>query len=147
MAMQHEAAIRRLKEIGQGRGYVTLDEVKAALPVETMPPEELGRVVLQLEEAGIEVQLDDDLLRPRPGGEESAPAPERLLPLDGAGEGSVATPPSARPASGVPFSPPPTPGTPGAAPGRSGPFLGRAMAMGGVLLALVVLFLLYAFSR
>ncbi|MEK0083945.1 RNA polymerase sigma factor region1.1 domain-containing protein [Benzoatithermus flavus] len=80
--MQHDLAIRRLKELGQRQGHVTLDQVKSVLPIDTMTPEELGRVAMQLEDAGVEVQLDEDLLRPRSSTREEVASPSRLLPVD-----------------------------------------------------------------
>lgn len=89
---RHDPAIRRLKEIGGEYGYLTLEQIKSVLPVDEMTPEEIGRVVMQIEEAGVEVRLDEDLLRPRPGprDEEGLPAPALS---DDAAAGRRPTPP------------------------------------------------------
>jgi hypothetical protein len=104
MTTRHDLAIRRLKEIGGRHGHVTLEQLKDVLPIDEMTSEEIGRVVMQLEEAGVEVRLDEEeLLRPRPGSEDgghrlpadilsgdAAPAPKPILP---SGERRPALPP------------------------------------------------------
>jgi hypothetical protein len=57
--------IERLKEIGQQRGHVTLDQIKSVLPIEQMSGEEVGVAMARLESAGIDVQIDPEFLRPR----------------------------------------------------------------------------------
>lgn len=59
---RHELAIRRLMQMAGPHGQVTLDQIKSVLPIDEMTPEEIGRVIMQLEQAGVEVQLDEDLL-------------------------------------------------------------------------------------
>jgi hypothetical protein len=57
--------IERLTEMGQQRGYLTLDQIKSILPVEQMSGEELGVAMARLESAGIDVQIDPKFLRSR----------------------------------------------------------------------------------
>lgn len=73
---QHDLAIRRLRQMGGQHGQVTPDQIKSVLPIDEMTPGELARAMVHLEEAGVEVILEEDLLRPRPGsGEERVGAP------------------------------------------------------------------------
>lgn len=63
-----DAAVQRL--IDQGRrngGRLGIEQMGAALPIETMTPEEVAAVVERLETAGIEVDLEDPQLRRRRG--------------------------------------------------------------------------------
>lgn len=142
---RREAALQRLLAIGRQRGHVTLEEVKAALPVAEMGAEELGRAMLRLEEAGVEVRLEGDLLRPRPGSEAADPPPVTLPP--GAEPAPARAPPMAAP--GAPFEPPPRPGGPVPLPpdgGGAGRFLGRALLLAGAALALALV-AAYALGR
>jgi hypothetical protein len=101
--MGHEPAIRRLQEIGQRQGHLTLEQVKSLLPVDEMTPDEIGRALLQLEEAGVEVQLDEDLLRPRPDAGDGLDSPEASFRLDLEPEPARPAPAGARPAAPPPF--------------------------------------------
>jgi Sigma-70 factor, region 1.1 len=58
--------MRRVRAIQQRQGYVTLAEIKSILPVDSMTPEEIGKTVAQLEEGGIDIKFDRELLRRRP---------------------------------------------------------------------------------
>ena len=58
-------AIKRLTAIQQRQGYVTLAEIKSIVPVDSMTAEEIGKAVAQLEEAGIDIEVDRELLRRR----------------------------------------------------------------------------------
>jgi len=60
-------AMRTLAPIQQRRGHVTLEEIKRVFPIDSMTPEEIGRTMTELEEAGIEIEVDKDLLRRRAG--------------------------------------------------------------------------------
>jgi MFS superfamily sulfate permease-like transporter len=55
----------RLKEISRQRGRLGIADLQQALPVDTMSIEELSDVLVQLEEAGIPVEIDPALLTPR----------------------------------------------------------------------------------
>lgn len=68
---QHDLAIRQLRQMAGQHGQVTPDQIKSVLPIDEMTPGELARAMVHLEEAGVEVILEEDLLRPWPGsGEE-----------------------------------------------------------------------------
>lgn len=58
-------AMRHLAAIQQRRGHVTLKEIEHVFPIDSMTPEEIGRTMNELEEAGIEIEVDKDLLRRR----------------------------------------------------------------------------------
>jgi len=98
----------RLVELGRRRGRLTSEDLRTALPVERMAPEDIALVVLELEDAGVDVQVDDNLLA-RPG----SPAPAPDLP--------VIDLPGTAPPRGEALSPAPTPGVAAAAPGRPSP--------------------------
>ena len=55
----------RLIQLGRRRGGLEIDDIRQALPVDTMTIEELADVVARLEEAGISVEIDPALLTPR----------------------------------------------------------------------------------
>jgi len=44
-------------------GHVTLAEIKGILPIDSMTPEEIGQTMAQLEEAGIDIEVDKEFLR------------------------------------------------------------------------------------
>ena len=52
-------------EMGRQRGGLDIDDIRRALPVDTMSIEELSDVLAHLEEAGIPVEIDSVLLTPR----------------------------------------------------------------------------------
>lgn len=54
----------RLVELGRQRGTLQSDDIRQALPVETMTTEEIVDVVTRLEDAGITVEIDPALLTP-----------------------------------------------------------------------------------
>ena len=55
----------RLLELGRQRGALQSDDIRQALPVDTMTIEEIVDVLTRLEEAGIAVEIDPALLIPR----------------------------------------------------------------------------------
>jgi hypothetical protein len=61
-----EAAFRRLVDLGRERGFVTLDQVSAELPVDDMSQTELAETLDRLERAGVSVEVDEELTRARP---------------------------------------------------------------------------------
>ncbi|UEM25160.1 hypothetical protein JL100_035860 (plasmid) [Skermanella mucosa] len=72
--------IHRLAEMGRDRGYVTIDEVNRVLPVDGMSDSELAHALVQLEEAGVSVEIEEELTgRPRYSGDR-AEIPEFRLP-------------------------------------------------------------------
>jgi hypothetical protein len=57
-------AVDRLMQLGRRRGGLEIDDIRHALPIDTMTIEELADVVARLEEAGISVEIDAGLLTP-----------------------------------------------------------------------------------
>src|SRR4051794_1286337 len=70
------AALDRLIALGKGTGRVSMHELRTHLPVSSLTAEDIALVVLELEDAGVEVELDArcsqrrdsgrPLIRPRP---------------------------------------------------------------------------------
>src|SRR6185295_12393604 len=58
-------AVDRLMQLGRRRGGLEIDDIRQALPIDTMTIEEVADVVARLEEAGISVDIDAGLLTPR----------------------------------------------------------------------------------
>lgn len=56
-----QETIEALRKRSQGRGYVTTEDLRDVMPVENMSADELARVLLQLEEAGVSVEIEDAL--------------------------------------------------------------------------------------
>jgi len=74
-------AVRRLTAIQLRQGYVTLADIKSILPVDSMTPEEIGKAVAQLEEAGIDIEVARELLRrPLVSGVAAAPPTSHSRP-------------------------------------------------------------------
>jgi hypothetical protein len=77
-----EAAFRRLVEMGRDRGFVTIDQVNATLPVDSMTQIELAQALDRLERSGVSVEVDEELTR-RPrvyDSNESTEVPDFRLP-------------------------------------------------------------------
>lgn len=70
-----ETAYRQLEEIGRRDGRVTTDDMTGVLPIQQMSPGDIAGVIERLEKAGVEVDVDEKLLRPHPGAREAGPAP------------------------------------------------------------------------
>ncbi|GJD53382.1 hypothetical protein OPKNFCMD_6157 [Methylobacterium crusticola] len=131
------STLDRLIDLGRRQGELTSEDLRRALPVARMSPEAIALVLIELEEAGIVVEPDEDLLEPG-----------RALP---------SLPPGAALRDREPSPPPPpppragAPATPGAAPAaparpeapRRAPGAHRAVAAAClVALALALLALL-----
>ena len=52
-------------DLGRRRGGLEIDDIRQALPIDTMTAEELAGVLARLEEAGIPVEIDPVMLTPR----------------------------------------------------------------------------------
>jgi|SRR4051812_29093830 len=57
-------AVDRLVQLGKQRGGLEIDDIRQALPINTMTIEELVDVLARLEESGISVEVDSSLLTP-----------------------------------------------------------------------------------
>jgi hypothetical protein len=62
--MIEERTVQELIALGRPTGRLTSEQLKRALSVESMSIDELAEVVLRLEGAGIDVDLDPALLEP-----------------------------------------------------------------------------------
>jgi hypothetical protein len=71
----------RLVELGRSKGSLDIDDIKQAMPVEAMTTEDLAGLVILLEEHGIVIDLDPELLTPRNGPPPLASKP-LFIPLD-----------------------------------------------------------------
>ena len=60
--------LEHLVELGRRKGRITTADVRQAMPVSSMTVEEVAKIVLELERAGIEVDLEPALLKPAVGG-------------------------------------------------------------------------------
>ena len=77
-----EAAFHRLVEMGREQGFVTLDQVNATLPIDSMSQTELAQTLDRLERSGVSVEVDEELTR-RPrvyDGDEADDVPDFRLP-------------------------------------------------------------------
>jgi len=126
----------RLVELGRRRGRLTSEDLRTALPVERMAAEDIALVVLELEDAGIDVQVEDDLLA-RPG----MPSPLPDLPMI---DLPVIDLPGTAPPRGEALSPAPTPGVAQAASGRPEPATRMAAARRASWWFMIAAFILIA---
>ena len=74
----------RLITLGREQGHLTNQDLEANLPISSMSAEEIALIVVHLEESGVPVELDDNLIspnaKPRPAPAKSAeiiPFPDR----------------------------------------------------------------------
>ena len=51
-----------LRERVKGQVVLTTDDLRAVLPIETLSADDLAMIVLQLEDAGVSLEVTDDLL-------------------------------------------------------------------------------------
>jgi hypothetical protein len=58
----NRATLDRLVALGRSRGMLTVQDLKDHLPVEDLSADTIALVVAHLEDAGIAVELDDNLL-------------------------------------------------------------------------------------
>jgi len=55
------ASLESLRRRGLQRGFLTTSDLREALPIHQMDADEIALLVVRLEEAGINVELEDDL--------------------------------------------------------------------------------------
>ncbi|GJD98663.1 RNA polymerase sigma factor region1.1 domain-containing protein [Methylobacterium isbiliense] len=84
----------RLIARGRAQGHLTTGDLRGALPIAAMSPDDIALVVIEIEEAGVPVDLDEGLLaegpaRSRPtgpalpdAGRREAEAPPPSVPLE-----------------------------------------------------------------
>ncbi len=78
--MIDSSTLARLVALGRAKGRLTLEDLKAALPVDTMDAEDIAPVVVHLEDAGVPVELDERLLGQPSTGRPPARPVEVVLP-------------------------------------------------------------------
>jgi hypothetical protein len=79
-AMIAKDMLDRLIVEGRAKGFVDTQDLIAALPVQSMSPEEIALVVVHLEDAGVPVELDESLLAGRATLARPVNAPDFLAP-------------------------------------------------------------------
>jgi hypothetical protein len=79
----------RLVALGRSKGSLDFDDIKESMPVETMTTEDLASLVILLEEHGIAIDLDPELLLSNKG-----PPPLAQKPLFNPAEDTAAFDPS-----------------------------------------------------
>ncbi len=62
MAGFDKAALERLEALGRRRGHLTTGDLAGELPISGMAPDEIALVIVHLEDRGIPVEVDADLL-------------------------------------------------------------------------------------
>ena|SRR5689334_14647252 len=75
-----EAGFDRALAEGRRRGALSVAELAQLMPINRMGADELAATIARLEDAGIEVELDPDLLAARLPGEPTAPPTVTWLP-------------------------------------------------------------------
>lgn len=60
--MIDEKLLAVLRERAARQGVLTIDDLRAVLPIDTLSADDLAMVVLQLEEVGVSLEIPDDLL-------------------------------------------------------------------------------------
>jgi len=68
----------RLVSLGRQRGHLTNQDLQANLPIASMSAGEIALIVMQLEESGVPVELDDSLTAPNA---KPSPAPTRTADI------------------------------------------------------------------
>ena len=132
--MIDSSIIARLVALGRAKGHLTIEDLKAALPVDTMDAEDIALVVVHLEDAGVPVELDERLLgRPSTGRPPTRPV-EVVLPATGPSRHPPRT--SDQPLSGAEAQ---SSAEPPKAEQRSGPSAHMAVLGAGILLVLLAL--------
>ncbi|GEP07308.1 RNA polymerase sigma factor region1.1 domain-containing protein [Methylobacterium oxalidis] len=68
------SSLDRLIALGRGSGRISVDELRTHLPIASLSPEDIALLVLELEEAGVEVDLDALLAAPGQAASDIPPA-------------------------------------------------------------------------
>jgi Sigma-70 factor, region 1.1 len=101
-------ALDRLIALGRSRNGLTSADLKRELPVEALGPDDLALIILHLEEAGVPVELDADLLpltagppraAPFASAPEVVPGPKPVSAAAGRPVGATSSPPIGEQAS------------------------------------------------
>src|SRR5215210_3868012 len=89
--MIDEGRLQDLIDLGQTKGRLSTEDLQEVIPVDTMSLEELAEVILRLERAGIDVEVDPALLEREPGTAARRPALVETLPDSALGTEGRAT--------------------------------------------------------
>lgn len=60
--MIDEELLATLRERAARQGFLTTDDLRAVLPIDTLSADDLAMIVLQLEDVGVSLEVPDDLL-------------------------------------------------------------------------------------
>ena len=102
--------LRRLIALGQQKGRLSPEDLLAGLPVDRMSAEDIALVVLEIEEAGVPVELEETLtMLARPMERRPMPDPVALAPA----------PPSPPPSGAIRSEPQATAAQPPAVPAEA----------------------------
>jgi len=138
--MIDQGTLSRLMAVGRAKGGLTNEDLRAALPVETMSADDIALVVVHLEDAGIPVELDESLLTPHGT---RAPADVRPVEILSPEKASTAAPaPGARARSDAVMAAAPGPAKPGSPPPVSRSGWRSAWGLAAVALMILALVLL-----
>jgi len=61
----HEAALVDLIDLARRRGGLTMEDLRKALPIDSMSLEDISHVLTRLDQAGFDLEVDPDLLSPQ----------------------------------------------------------------------------------
>src|SRR5215217_1395519 len=79
-AMIDEGRLQDLIELGRTKGRLSTEDLQEVMPVSAMSVEDLATVILRLERAGIDIDIDPDLLQPQPGAARGRPVLVQNIP-------------------------------------------------------------------
>ncbi|ACL61513.1 RNA polymerase sigma factor region1.1 domain-containing protein [Methylobacterium nodulans] len=128
------ATLDRLIARGRAQGQLTTADLRRELPIDGMSPDTIALVLIELEEAGIPVELEESLLAPGRAAPSALPPAE--LPQRNR---AAAEPPAAAPPAAAAAARPAPPAAPGSPPWATGAH--RAVMLAGLaalILALLV---------
>ncbi|HEY8578301.1 MAG TPA: RNA polymerase sigma factor region1.1 domain-containing protein [Beijerinckiaceae bacterium] len=136
-------ALERLIALGRAKGGLDTEDLRRALPLQRMSPEDVALVVLQIEEAGVAVELEESLLAGATSRRPAVSTPPPTVDLPGATPTIPSAPPGSAAATPTPSWPPRPDAAPAAASAASHVPPGRATHW-AVLVAAALLALLFA---
>lgn len=76
-----EAALDELVSLARQRGGISMEDVRKALPIDSMTVEDIARIVARLDEAGFDLEIDPGLRSPEGQTTSYAPA-AKLDPVE-----------------------------------------------------------------
>jgi hypothetical protein len=69
----NEAALIELIDLARRRGGISMEDLREALPIDSMTVEDISHVLARLDEAGFDLDIDPELLSPQ----------KKMVPKDG----------------------------------------------------------------